>query len=567
MPAAIPIAAAAISAYGAIKASKNNKDAAAQSAQTSTQQNQVDPRIEAMLFGEKGTRQLKSGAEPIDYGDRGNPIYSESDYETVGGRQGLLDQYQGLLNTPQSEGLSLAGKRSDEFIGANSSAINDAIMQGSSRLMQGNVAPQMKSALMNTSPQLASLNTANFVSSAGQSPSSAALADTALMNGNAVTASAQNINAPSQNNLDLKNAYDKFISGNSAENPYLTGAIQKGLNQSSSQFYNLTEDAKNALQEGLLGVRGGAIASGQYGGSRQAIAESKVNDSIAKQLGRALSQVGQNQTDSALAAQSGAYDQGQNRAVNALNSLGGNQYNVAAQNAQAQNNMSQFNAGAQNNQSAQNAQMQNQVGMFNAGAQNNMKQYYSGLGQNNNQFNAQANNANNQFNAQSGNANNQFNTSIRQNLDQFNAGQQQNANQSNLQSSISNNAQNANMLQNGMAGLGNLFNTNYNQAQAAGNYGINRAQQVNGLLAPYMSANSSSTSSQPMYQNNGANALGYATLGLNAAKNVDWGNLFNGNVQPERSTYVSPSMGQTYTNNFTAPNVPNIDMKTDWNFG
>lgn len=482
------VGAAAVSVVGGVIASKKSGSSA--TPQTSTQQQQVDPRIESMLFGSSGTRQLKSGAEPIDYGDRGNPIYAASDYETVGGKQGLLDQYQSLLNTPQSAGLDFVGRHSNDFISAYGEGINKSLMSGANKLMQGNAAPQM-----------ASQNGVPFNSSKGSSfrPSD--------------NMSSSNINAPSQNNIDLQKNYDKFLNDNASLNPYLSSAIQAGINQGADAFKNMTTEATQNLLENIMpNIRGGAIASGQYGGSRQGVLEAKAVQDLSKQLANAAGQYGDRNTSAAVGAQAQSFDSAQNRALSALQGLSGNQYNVAGQNAG-------FNH--QNNQ------------------------YYSGLDQNNQQFNAQGANQ----------------------MGQYNSSLRQQANQANLQSQLGTNQLNSNMLQNGMAGLGNLFNTNYNQAQAAGNYAMNRAQQVNGLLAPYVGTNASSTNSAPMYQNNGSNALGYATLGLNAAKNVDWGNLFNGNVQPERSTYVSPSMGQTYTNNFTAPNAPNIDMKTDWNFG
>lgn len=470
------VGAAAISVVGGVIASKKSGSSA--TPQTSTQQQQVDPRIEAMLFGGEG-------------------------------KTGLLDQYQSLLNTPQSAGLALSGKRADDFIGAQGANINDAIMSGSNRLMQGNVAPQM-----------ASQNGVPFSSSSGASYNPAALAQFDPSGYTVANASAAGINAPRQNSIDTSGAYQQFISGNAAENPYLTGAIQKGLNQSSASFQNLSDDALQALQEGLMGVRGGAIASGQYGGSRQAIAESKVADSISKQLGRALSQVGQNQTDSAIAAQAGAFDAGQNRSLGALGSLSGNQYGLAGQQAGLQQQANMYNAGAMNDLSSRNSQMGQQLALANAQAQNQNNQYYSGLGQNNQQFNAQGANQ----------------------MGQYNAGLQQQTNQANLQSQLGTNQQNANMLQNGMAGLGNLYNENYNRAQTAGNYDVNRAQQVNGLLSPYMSANQSSTNTTPMYQNNAANFLGGATLTNSLVKNVDWGNLFNSKPVQENNYSGTPTV-------------------------
>jgi hypothetical protein len=458
---------------------------------SSTQTTKLDPAIQKMIFGD-------------------------------GTSAGLLGKYQGYLDQQQPAGLALSGKRADDFIGANGAIINDSIMSGSNRLMQGNQAPQM-----------AAQNGVPFSSSRGASYNPAAMAQFDPSGFNVANASAAYINAPKQNGIDTSGAYNNFINGNAAENPYLTGAIQKGLNQSAAAFQNSADDARSALAEGLQGVRGGAIASGQYGGSRQAIAESKVADSITKQLSRALSQVGQNQTDAAIAAQAGAFDAGQNRSLNALSGLSGNQYGIAGQQASLQQQANMQNAGAANNFASQNSQMGQQLALANANAINQNNQYYSGLGQNNNQFNAQGQNQ----------------------MGQYNAGLQQQTNQNNLQAQLSNNAQNANMLQGGLSGLSSLYGNNYNQANASSNYDINRAQQVNGLLSPYLNANAtttrSGTQSTPQYENSTANFLGGAALGQKVLGGIDFGSFFGGSKSTPGNNYS----GTPTFNYATAPNT------------
>lgn len=388
MPAAIPIAAAAVSAYGAIKSSQNNKEAA----QTSTTQNKLDPRSEEILYGSNG-------------------------------QNGLLSQFQNLINTPQSQGLQAAGNAANNYIGSQSNNVIDQITSGANRLMQER----------------------NPAYSSNVNPTSAAEARAATAQGN----------MPSQNNIDLGGAYNQFIYGNSAENPYLTGAIQKGINQGMEAFGNLQSDATRNLTEAILpNIRGGAIASGQYGGSRQGLSESKAVNDFSTQIGRAAQNVGRGAIDSAISAQAGAYDAGQNRGLSALGSLGGQQYGSASQ---VLGNQQQANM-----QNAQNRQQN--------------AQYYSGLNQNNNQFNANSADRQSQLNSQN--------------------------------------------LMAGMGSLQNLYNTNYGMAQNSQNYDINRAQQANGLLAPYLSANGSIVNTQPMYQNTTANALGAGVAGYQMGNQI-----------------------------------------------
>ena len=208
---------------------------------TTTQQQQADPRISGMLFGQ-------------------------------GGNNGLLNQFQGYLDKPQSAGMQQYGQAAQSYLG-NSGA-----------------------------QDLAGQRTAA----------------NGLMAGGPT--------APGQTGLNLTGAYDRTINGDPAANSYLTGAIGKGINQSTTAFQNQQTDAtKNLTQNVLPSIRGGAIASGQYGSSRQGLAEGMALDSFNTQQGRALSQFGQNNTDAAVSAQAGAYDNGQSRALGAMNSVAGQQ--------------------------------------------------------------------------------------------------------------------------------------------------------------------------------------------------------------------------------------------------
>lgn len=366
---------------------------------TTNQQQQLDPRIEQMLFGNGGDN------------------------------KGLLSQYQGFLNQPRSDAATGFANANAQYLNNNGAADLAATRGAAYQAMQGNTAPSMQAA-----------------QSAGATASLPAYAV------------GTQVQAPSQNNIDLSGSYNSLINGAPGANPYLTGSIQKGINQSSNAFGNMVTDAKAATQDVLGSIRGNSVLAGQFGGSRQGIAEGKAIDSMNTNLARAASQFGQNNTDAAVAAQAGAYDADRNRQLAATQGLGAQQYGVAQQNAAY----------------AQQAQMQN---------------------------------VQNSFDASKTNAN------LAQQNQQFNAGLQQQAGLANQQSQLATNGQNTSA---GLAGAGllsGLLGNASNQVNANDNWGLGRAQGVNSLLQPYLGANSSSSSTQPVYNNQTGNALGGAMLG------------------------------------------------------
>jgi hypothetical protein len=490
----------------------NSAANSAPSQQTVTQQNQLDPRIAAMLFGSgQGTKKLKAGAIPRTESIDGTTrqVYAPEDYETVNDA-GLLGRYQGMLDQPMSPTLQKLLGLSESSLGQNFASDQDKIRSGISQLMQGNQSPQMQYA-QSQIPQ----------SMVGATGAPVATSSAALASMPQVMQAARGLSI-GQNNIDLSDPYNSFLSGELGNNPYLTGAIQKGINQSSAAFQNLQSDAtRNMIESILPNIRGGAIASGQYGGSRQGISESKATNDFSTQIGRALSQVGQNNVDAAIAAQAGAYNQDQANRLNALNSLSGNQFQQLGQNTSNQQaaNLANYQGGMQNAQF--NAGNQNQMNLANAGARNQMNLANLGNMQQANQLNYQGGLQN----------------------AQFNAGNMQQANQANLNAQMGTNQLNQAGLLSGMSGLSGLGSTNYNIANQLGDYNINRAQQVNNLLSPYLSANSSSTQSQPLYTNRGANILGGALQGIQIGNQL--GNLFSGSNTSNPSSFMS-GFGSSY---------------------
>ncbi len=387
---------AAISAAGAIGGALINKKSAKDSAAAMSQQGQLDPRVAAMLFGENGN-------------------------------QGLFDQIRGQLNIPRSDAaLSFAGANND-YLTKYGSADLDASRQAALKAMGGNPAPTASAGLAGT-------------------------AQAAL----GAYASGSPVDAPAQNGLNLTGSYNSLINGPAGANPYLTGAIQKGINQSSNAFGNMLTDAKSATQDLLGNIRGGAIAAGQFGGSRQGIAEGKALDSFNTNMSRAVSQFGQNNTDAAVAAQAGAYNSDRDRQLAATQGLSGQQYATAFKNADIKNT----------------AELTNVSNLA------DFAKYNAGLAQQSNLFNA-----------------NQA-----QQSHQFNASLQQ-----------TNNAQNnaSNLAGGGM--LAGLLSQVGGTVNANDNWSLNRMQGVTGMLAPLLNG---TPTQNPVSANSSAAALGGGLAGL-----------------------------------------------------
>lgn len=278
-----------------------------------------DPRAQAMLYGD------------------GSP-----------GSAGLLGQYQGLLGAPQSDAMKAYGTGQQDFLANSGAGITGDMHQTANNLMGGNV----------TAPGMG----------ASYSPQTGA-------------ATAASVSAPAQNGMNLSGSYDHFINGDAGANPYLTKAIGGALDQSTNQFRQMQGDATDNLMRNVMpSIRSNSVLSGQYGGSRQGIAEGNAISDFTKQQAQAMTQFGQNNTIQAVGAQATAFGQGQDRALSATQGLGAQQYGVAAQNStQAQQaelankslyqNNNQFNAGLQQDAAHGNLSAQLSTDQLNTGRQ------------------------------------------------------------------------------------------------------------------------------------------------------------------------------------------------------
>lgn len=221
------------------------------------------------------------------------------------GQGGVFGQYQNLLNQPS--GVNQAAGAAGNFAGANAGQMLNNQYAAYNALQQGYQEPAIQAA----------------------------------------QAQAAQVNAPSQNNLNLSPAYQNFIYGNAAENPYLKQSLQAGVDQSTQAFNTQLGNLTDTLQRNILpGIRGNAIASGQYGGSRQGIAEGLALSDLSKQATNAAQAFGLGNTAATTGALANVFNQGQDRALSATQGLGGQQYGTAFQNAQFQQQANLANAAA-----------------------------------------------------------------------------------------------------------------------------------------------------------------------------------------------------------------------------
>lgn len=537
-------------------------------ATNSTTTQQIDPRIAQILFGD-GTG--------------------------TGTNAGLLAQYQGMLGQPQGAGTAALGTASQDWLKSNAGGVLGQLQTGANGLLGSNYsAPHMPStqaaptatstAATATAPTMPDYTRATAAApvTAAQAGSSGytAVTNTAPTNITGATAAAPNpytaaqagasqVNAPAQNNLDLTKAYQDVISGNAAENPYLTKSLQSAVDMTNTSYNKNLTDTTNTLQRSVLpGIRSNSVLSGQYGGTRQGIAEGNAIGDYTNQLNSANLALGQANSANTTGAQAQAFNQGQDRALTAMTSLGAQQYGVAQQNsAQAQaaalanaaatNNASQTvyggdlstnlanagyaqganlnnyqgqlntglaNTAATNAAAAQTSAQANATGIANAGFSNQTNLANAGNQQQTNLANAGFSNQSNLTNYQGllgtalANSGNQQQTGLANAAatnqgNQFNAGLTQAGNLANLQSQLTTNNLNSSNQQAGLSGLSGLLGQINGTATAADNHNLVNAGAVNSLLAPYIGLNGTTTQTTPQYTNTGANIVGGLTAG------------------------------------------------------
>lgn len=148
------------------------------------------------------------------------------------------------------------------------------------------------------------------------------------------TMGAAQIAAPSQNGINLSPTFNSLLSGGNTS--ALMNSLQAGNKLTNAQFQQNTSDVTDSLMKNVLpSIRSNSVLAGQYGGSRQGVAEGNAISDYTKQLTNGATQVGLANSANNAGQIASDYQQGQNRALSAAQSLSGQQYSTAAADAAA----------------------------------------------------------------------------------------------------------------------------------------------------------------------------------------------------------------------------------------
>lgn len=122
---------------------------------------------------------------------------------------------------------------------------------------------------------------------------------------------------------DPTSALARSLSG-SVDNPYLAAMNQANINQSMQGYNDALGAAASALtRQALPAVRSGAMLAGQYGGSRQGIAEGLALEGFGNQAAQNARNLAQSAMDSGNQLYGGAYEGAQNRMAQTASALAG----------------------------------------------------------------------------------------------------------------------------------------------------------------------------------------------------------------------------------------------------
>ena len=243
------------------------------------------------------------------------------------GSGGLLSQFSSLLNKPQDANMDRYGQIAQNYLGTYGADDYNALHNTANGLMGGN---------------------------------------TAALAGIPAYAVGNKVQAPAQNGIDLSGTFNTLLGGGNTD--ALMKSLQAGNALTNEQLaQNQGNTISNFQKTVLPSIRGGAIAAGQYGSSRQGIAEGNAIGDLTKQLNDQNTQVSLANSANNANALAGAYENGQNRALSAAQGLSGQQYGVAGQNANTANQAEFMNVGNSYDASKFNASTQNQVNQANSG--------------------------------------------------------------------------------------------------------------------------------------------------------------------------------------------------------
>ena len=202
--------------------------------------------------------------------------------------------------------------------------------------------------------------------------------------------------------VDPTSAMSNVLRGDPTSNPYLNQMNQANVN-TAMRGYN--DAIQNVNQQVMPGINNDAFAAGQYGGSRQGIAQG-----LALQgMDRSARDLGISAMDSGNQLYGSAFQNAQNNQATAANQMTGYGLQNGQYNSGQSNDMSKFNAGNAIDLSKFNAGNAIQNSQFNAGNANQNSQFNAGNAIDLSKFNSGQSNQNSQFNAANANQNDQFN--------------------------------------------------------------------------------------------------------------------------------------------------------------
>jgi hypothetical protein len=257
---------------------------------------------------------------------------------------GMLKQMLGLEGGSQT-GTSQTTKNVTES-GSTTNQLNPAIAQLLGTSGNGGILSGLTGA-MSSGSSLPGIGN-SFVNSNGQQILNNGYAGSNVLQSsqyNSPTIQGAQIQAPSQNNIDLTGTFGSLLSG--GNNTALRDALQYGTDLTGAQFQkNQTDLTNNLMRNVLPSIRSNSVLAGQYGGSRQGIAEGNALGDYTNQLTNANTQMGLANSANTTGQLANDYQLGQNRALSAVQGLSAQQYGTAQQDAAARQGADNTNVSA-----------------------------------------------------------------------------------------------------------------------------------------------------------------------------------------------------------------------------
>ena len=468
----------------------------------------TEPWKKAQPFMVGGKYDPTTGMYGVPLNKKGN---ATGPLGTINAASNYFTKYQNL--SPEQQALN------DQYMGA----LGDRDRQ--SRMAYGDVANDLMSGRYNptatTNAYTADQTRANAYT-ADQTRANAYTADQARAN--AYTADQTRANAykadltrsdaftgdmtrgrAGQGALDPTNALRSLLSGK-IDNPYLSGIHQSYINDSLRGYGDAVQDF---TQQVMPSIDNNAFAAGQYGGSRQGVAQGLAGQQMlrnARDLGIAAMDSGNrlygNAYESAQGRMAGTAGDLNNQAYGMEQYNAGNLQSSSLANAAAANQMAQYNASNQqavdlanaaaaNEMARYNATNQQAIDLANAAAANQIAQYNATNRQAVDLANAAAANQLSQYNATNRQDIDRINAAAANQLSQYNATNRQNADQYNAtldlqqkEAAAKNATQGLDVMSTGHSALDNIFNQRQSLLAAPQMQYLNALNNYAGVITP-----------------------------------------------------------------------------------